>query len=140
MAHGGSGKTFALMRWRRSHGFDIGRAQRCVTRRLQPPRDPGGMADQETRLPGQYVHATRHLGKEVAKVEPLLVTHNKNGVIEGVKYDQLSVVLINAVKEQQQEIELLRAAKAELEQRLSALENLVRQNRSTKQARRRSAR
>ncbi|HQR36410.1 MAG TPA: tail fiber domain-containing protein [Blastocatellia bacterium] len=80
------------------------------------------------------------IAEEVAKVEPLLVTHNKNGVIEGVKYDQLSVVLINAVKEQQQEIELLRAAKAELEQRLSALENLVQQNRSTKQARRRSAR
>lgn len=80
------------------------------------------------------------IAEEVGQVEPLLVTRNRDGVIEGVKYDQLSVVLINAVKEQQQEIEQLRAAKAELEQRLSALENLVRQNRSTKQARRRSAR
>jgi hypothetical protein len=44
------------------------------------------------------------IAEEVAKVEPLLVTHNKAGVIEGVKYDQLSVVLINAVKEQQAQI------------------------------------
>ncbi len=46
------------------------------------------------------------LGAEgVAKVEPLLVTHNDKGEIEGVKYDRLNVVLINAVKEQQQQIE-----------------------------------
>jgi len=46
------------------------------------------------------------LGAEgVAKVEPLLDTHNDKGEIEGVKYDRLNVVLINAVKEQQQQIE-----------------------------------
>ena len=44
------------------------------------------------------------IAEEVAAVEPLLVTHNKTGEIEGVKYDQLSVVLINAVNEQQAEI------------------------------------
>ena len=34
----------------------------------------------------------------------MLVTRNREGVIEGVKYDQLTVVLINAVKEQQTQI------------------------------------
>ena len=80
------------------------------------------------------------IAEEVAKVEPLLVTHNKTGVIEGVKYDQLAVVLINAVKEQQQQIEQLRAAKAALEQRLAALEKLVQANRSTQRARARATR
>lgn len=45
------------------------------------------------------------IAEEVAKVEPLLVTHNNKGEIEGVKYEQLNVVLINAVKEQQALIE-----------------------------------
>jgi len=45
--------------------------------------------------------------EDVAKVEPLLVTHNKQGEIEGVKYDRISAVLVNAVKEQQVQIELL---------------------------------
>ena len=44
------------------------------------------------------------IAEEVAQVEPLLVTHNTTGAIEGVKYEQLTVVLINAVKEQQAQI------------------------------------
>lgn len=43
--------------------------------------------------------------EEVAKVSELLVIHNKDGQVEGVKYDRISAVLVNAVKEQQQEIE-----------------------------------
>src|SRR5262249_37430770 len=39
--------------------------------------------------------------EDVAKVEPLLVTHNAKGEVEGVKYDSLGAVLINAVREQQ---------------------------------------
>lgn len=42
--------------------------------------------------------------EEVAKVEPLLVTRNAKGEIEGVKYDRVAVVLLNALKEQQQQI------------------------------------
>jgi len=42
--------------------------------------------------------------EDVAKVEPLLVTRNGQGEVEGVKYDRLSAVLVNAVKEQQQQI------------------------------------
>ena len=43
--------------------------------------------------------------EDVAKAEPLLVTHNEKGEIEGVKYDRVVVVLLNAVKEQQAQIE-----------------------------------
>jgi len=42
--------------------------------------------------------------EEIAAVEPLLVTHNDKGEIEGVKYDRISAVLVNAVKEQQEQI------------------------------------
>jgi hypothetical protein len=48
------------------------------------------------------------VAEEVAKVEPLLVTHNAKGEIEGVKYDRVGVLLINAVKEQQTQIEAQR--------------------------------
>lgn len=45
------------------------------------------------------------LGAEaVESVEPLLVTYNKGGEVEGVKYDRVAVVLLNAVKEQQLQI------------------------------------
>lgn len=44
----------------------------------------------------------------VAEVEPLLITRNSEGEIEGVKYDRLTVVLINAVKEQKEMIESLK--------------------------------
>ncbi|HKQ75809.1 MAG TPA: tail fiber domain-containing protein [Blastocatellia bacterium] len=42
--------------------------------------------------------------EDVAEVEPLLVTRNEKGEIEGVKYDRIAVVLLNAIKEQQRQI------------------------------------
>ncbi len=45
------------------------------------------------------------VAEEVAEVEPLLVNYNENGEVEGVKYDRVGVVLLNAVKEQQIQIE-----------------------------------
>jgi hypothetical protein len=45
------------------------------------------------------------VAEEVAAVEPLLTTTNDNGEVEGVKYDRVGVVLINAVNEQQAQIE-----------------------------------
>lgn len=42
--------------------------------------------------------------EEVAKIEPLLTLYNAKGEIEGVKYNQISVVLVNAIKEQQAQI------------------------------------
>jgi len=43
--------------------------------------------------------------EEVAAINPLFVTYNSNGQVEGVKYDRLSVAFVNAFKEQQSQIE-----------------------------------
>ncbi len=43
--------------------------------------------------------------EDVAAVEPLLTFRNDKGEVEGVKYDRLSVVFVNAIKEQQAQIE-----------------------------------
>ena len=43
--------------------------------------------------------------EDVEAIEPLLVTYNAKGEVEGVKYDRIGVVLVNAVKEQQKMIE-----------------------------------
>jgi hypothetical protein len=42
--------------------------------------------------------------EDVAAVEPLLVTYNEKGEVEGVKYDRISTVLVNAIKEQQEQL------------------------------------
>lgn len=56
--------------------------------------------------------------EEVEKVEPLLTTRNDRGEIEGVKYAQITTVLVNAVKEQQQIIE-------QQQRQIEALKKLV---------------
>jgi hypothetical protein len=58
------------------------------------------------------------VAEDVARVEPLLTTTNDKGEIEGVKYDRVGVVLVNAVKEQQAEIESLRKVNAEQDVRI----------------------
>jgi hypothetical protein len=51
--------------------------------------------------------------EDVQKIEPLLVTYNPQGIVEGVKYDRITAVLVNALKEQQKQIEELKVIKAE---------------------------
>ncbi len=51
---------------------------------------------------------TRDIGlvaEEVADAEPLLATFNNLDEIEGVKYDRIGIVLVNAIKEQQTQLE-----------------------------------
>lgn len=55
------------------------------------------------------------IAEEVNQVEPLLVTRDSAGEVQGVKYDQLSIVLINALREQQRHIEELRARLSRVE-------------------------
>ncbi len=66
------------------------------------------------------------VAEEVADVEPLLVTRNEKGEVEGVKYDRVGIVLINAVKEQQAQIDLQQKLIAEqrnlIEQQAEKLE------------------
>ena len=76
---------------------------------------------------------TRDLGlvaEDVAAVEPLLVIRNEKGEVEGVKYDHLNVVLINAIKEEQEEIKQQREQNArqqgQLTQQQQQIESLKR--------------
>ena len=43
--------------------------------------------------------------EDVAEIDPRFVTYNDKGEVEGVKYDRIGVVFVNAVKEQQAQIE-----------------------------------
>jgi hypothetical protein len=43
--------------------------------------------------------------EDVAQINPLFVTYNEKGEVEGVKYDRLSAAFVNAFKEQQAQIE-----------------------------------
>jgi hypothetical protein len=77
--------------------------------------------------------------EDVAAVEPLLVTHNANGQVEGVKYDRLSAVFINAFKEQQNQLEQqqnqissLIAANERLSSRLQAIEERLQKRTSVR--------
>lgn len=54
------------------------------------------------------------IAEEVEKIDPLYVSY-AGGKVEGVKYPQLTALLINAVKEQQKEIESLEARLEKLE-------------------------
>jgi hypothetical protein len=62
--------------------------------------------------------------EDVAEIEPLLVTYNKDGQIEGVKYDRIGVVLVNAVNQQQ---ELIKAQQQQLAAQQKMLERLQRE-------------
>lgn len=65
------------------------------------------------------------VAEDVAQVEPLLTTTDDKGEIEGVKYDRLNVVLINAVKEQQTQIELMQKRVEQQREEIAALKALV---------------
>ena len=63
--------------------------------------------------------------EDVAKIEPLLITHNDKGEVEGVKYDRLSVVFVNAFKEQQSQIESLQRHVKAQDAEIDAFRSLV---------------
>jgi Chaperone of endosialidase len=48
--------------------------------------------------------------EEVERVEPLLATYGENGEVEGVKYKQVTTVLVTAVQELERENDALKAA------------------------------
>lgn len=71
---------------------------------------------------------SRDLGlgaEDVAVVEPLLIIRSARGEVEGVKYDRLNVVLINAVKQQQQQIEQLQNQLHQQQSQTEGLKKLV---------------
>ena len=68
------------------------------------------------------------VAEEVAEVEPLFTFKNERNEIEGVKYENLNVVFINAFKEQQTQIEELRlqikAQQEQLKQQAQQIDDL----------------
>lgn len=68
--------------------------------------------------------------EEVEKVEPLLTFHNEKGEIEGVRYTQLSAVFINAIKEQQLQIEQQQQQINDLKKQLQQMKQFVCSKRS----------
>lgn len=65
------------------------------------------------------------VAEEVAEAEPLLVSRNETGEVEGVKHDRVGVVLVNAVNEQQLLIEAQGEMIKKLQTEISALRNLL---------------
>jgi hypothetical protein len=61
--------------------------------------------------------------EEVAGLDPRLATFNDNGDVEGVKYDRLTAVLVNAVNELEARLQALQRDKETLERRLALLES-----------------
>lgn len=70
--------------------------------------------------------------EDVAKVEPLLVSHNEKGEIEGVKYDRITAVLVNAVKEQQEQIGKQQAQLVQQQTQINALQRQLTQVRRSR--------
>ncbi len=60
--------------------------------------------------------------EDVAAIDSRLAVFNDDGTVEGVKYDRLTTVLVNAVKELEALVRSLREEKVELERRLTTLE------------------
>lgn len=65
------------------------------------------------------------VAEDVATLEPLLTTTNSNGDVEGVKYDRVGVVLVNAVNEQQELIEKLQRSVREQQRIIDELKMIV---------------
>lgn len=60
--------------------------------------------------------------EEVEAAEPLLAYRNENGEVEGVNYDLLSVLFVNAIKQQQEQLQQQKQLIDRLQSRLERLE------------------
>lgn len=63
--------------------------------------------------------------EEVEKVAPLFTFRNDKGDVEGVRYDRLSVLFVNAFKEQQAQIEQQQRLIEQQQAELKALKDLI---------------
>jgi len=73
--------------------------------------------------------------EDIAAVEPLLVTRNDKGEVEGVKYDRITAVLVNAVKEQQEQISRQQSQLVQQQQQVEELKRLVSKHARQRQTR-----
>ncbi|WP_457668882.1 tail fiber domain-containing protein [Thiolapillus sp.] len=61
------------------------------------------------------------VAETVAEIAPLLVTYNKDGQVEGVKYKQLTAVLVNAIQMQQEQLGIQQKMAEEGRQQLATM-------------------
>jgi len=73
------------------------------------------------------MHDVGFAAEQVAKVEPLLTTRNGKGEVEGVKYGQITAVLVNAVQQQQAQIAEQQRTIHKQQQQNQAQQNQLRQ-------------
>ncbi len=92
-------------------GLDIVRRLRPITFNWQD----GGLKD------------VGFAAEEVGKIEPLLITRNAKGEVEGVKYGQLTTVLVNAVNEQQEQVQKQRAQLEQQQKQTKQLQEQLKQ-------------
>ncbi len=71
------------------------------------------------------MHDVGFSAEDVARVNPLLVTYNAKGEVEGVKYDRLSVAFVNAFKEQQAQIQRQQDQIKSQQNQIDALRQLI---------------
>jgi hypothetical protein len=67
------------------------------------------------------------IAEEVAKVYPELVTRDENGVVEGVRYEALTPLLLKEVQEQHQQMQAVLQQLAELKLQNDSLRAAVEQ-------------
>jgi Chaperone of endosialidase len=70
------------------------------------------------------------VAEEVSRVEPLLVTRNEQGEVEGVRYDRLGVVLLNAVHEQQAQVQKQQKLIEQLQMQVTRLQRALTRRRA----------
>ena len=65
------------------------------------------------------------IAEEVNAIEPLLTNYNEKGEIEGVRYDLITTVLVNAVKEQQEQIKQQQEQIKQQQAQIEALKMII---------------
>jgi hypothetical protein len=65
------------------------------------------------------------VAEEVEEVNPLLVHYDADGQVLGIKYDHIGVIAINAIKEQQAQIEAQQKLIADQQRQIDELKKLV---------------
>jgi len=75
--------------------------------------------------------------EDVARLNPLFVTYNRDGQVEGVKYDRFSTLFVNAFKEQAAQIEaqqhFISRQQSEIDQQQTAIDTQSAQTVATTQ-------
>ena len=65
------------------------------------------------------------VAEQVAEVEPLLASRDAAGEVQGVKYDRISTALVNAVNQQQAQIESQQKQLQKQQERIELLKRVV---------------